>query len=387
MTLFDGIKSFVGFGPEDVQALAAFHDTAVPHIPDISEAFYRRIMEHPDAHAAITGGQAQVDRLKQTLVQWMRSGLAGPHDEAFYEKRARIGRVHVVIGLPQQYMFTAMNVIRLRFRELTETLELPPGVDRQVLSNAIDKLFDMELAIMLQTYREDSDARLRQRERLATIGQLAATIGHDLRNPLGVVQSSLYILRKRMGEDARTTKHLDKIGNQVEVCNEIITDLLELARDRTPHRKDVPVDSLLDEVMERSQVPGDIHVNRRVEGVEVLHIEAGLVRQALVNIVSNAVTALEEAGGTITISVTAAAPEGGVVVTVTDDGPGFPPEVLPKVFDPLVTTRVKGTGLGLALARSVVERHGGQAVAVNTEQGGAQVELHLPAPPSGGVVE
>jgi hypothetical protein len=118
-TYFDDIKSYVGFTDEDAARLRALLPDAEPHFPRISEHFYECIQRHPKAHAALSG-PAQIERLKGTLVEWMRSGLAGPQDEAFFERRCRIGRVHVRINLPQQYMFTAMNVMRLDFREVVD---------------------------------------------------------------------------------------------------------------------------------------------------------------------------------------------------------------------------------------------------------------------------
>jgi signal transduction histidine kinase len=199
MTFFEEVTSYVDFGSRDSARLLEFLPVAAPHFERISEHFYEKILSHPQAHEAISGGAQQVERLKQTLVEWMRSGLAGPHDEEFCKRRARIGHIHVRIGLPQRYMVTAMNVMRLDFRDVVNTeLGERPRAELDALFDALDRLFDLELAIMLETYKLEAEDRLRRRERLATIGQLAASIGHDLRNPLSVIESSLYILRRRM---------------------------------------------------------------------------------------------------------------------------------------------------------------------------------------------
>jgi signal transduction histidine kinase len=87
----------------------------------------------------------------------------------------------------------------------------------------VGRILDLELAIMLHTYREDLLAQQARTERLSTYGQLVASIGHDLRNPLGVIESSLFILRNRVGTDERVHKHLDRIGSQLVVANDIIT--------------------------------------------------------------------------------------------------------------------------------------------------------------------
>ena len=98
---FEDVKAYVAFGPAQAAVLRELVAVLEPHFAVITEKFYARILAHPGAHASITGGGTQVARLKQTLVEWIESGLRGPHDRGFYERRARIGRKHVEIGLPQ----------------------------------------------------------------------------------------------------------------------------------------------------------------------------------------------------------------------------------------------------------------------------------------------
>ena len=107
------------------------------------------------------------------------------------------------------------------------------------MRTALGKILDLELAIMLHTYRDDLLAQQARIERLSTFGQLVGSIGHDLRNPLGVIETSLYILRGRVGEDERATKHLDRIGEQLGVANGIITNLLDMIRNRPLQRERV----------------------------------------------------------------------------------------------------------------------------------------------------
>ena len=215
-TLFDSLKRYVGFTEASSTALRALHPAAQPKFAAIVDDFYDAIEAHPEARAAITGGAAQIERLKQTLIRWLEVLLLGPHDEAYYQLRARIGRVHVRIALPQAFMFTAMNRIRVHLLDVArEALRAdPPGLQRT--ATALNQILDLELAIMLETYREDLLVKNRSAERLATIGQFAASIGHELRNPLGVIESSLFLLRQHLGPEAaaapNVAKHLDRIG-------------------------------------------------------------------------------------------------------------------------------------------------------------------------------
>ncbi|MFO7563791.1 MAG: protoglobin domain-containing protein [Enhygromyxa sp.] len=377
MTFFEEVTNYIGFSDRDSARLREFLPVAAPHFERISEHFYAKILSHPQAHEAITGGAEQVERLKQTLVEWMRSGLAGPHDEEFCTRRARIGHIHVRIGLPQRYMVTAMNVMRLDFRDVVNTeLNERPREQLDELLDALDRLFDLELAIMLETYKIDTEDRLRRRERLATIGQLAASIGHDLRNPLSVIESSLYILRRRMRDDPRASKHVDKIAHQIDECDAIITHLLEMARNQPPRRERVSAVELVDGALETARIPDDFTVEREGFADLELWIDAALIKQALVNLLINAVQAQRAGGGHISLRASVNGDE--VTIAVSDAGPGFDPNTLPLIFEPLVTTKVSGTGLGLALVKSVVERHGGHVSADNRATGGAEVTLCLP---------
>lgn len=375
---FAEVTNYIGFTAEDSARLAAFLPAAAPHFERISEHFYERIVSHPQAHQAISGGSEQIDRLKRTLVEWMRSGLAGPHDQDFALRRARIGYIHVRIGLPQRYMITAMNVMRRDFHEVVSAT-YPSDAERdklEALQIALNRLFDLELAIMLETYKLETDDRLRRRERLATIGQLAASIGHDLRNPLSVIESSLYILRRRVQDDARANKHVEKIAHQIQECDGIITHLLEMARDQAPRREATAAVSLIESALNSARVPEHFVITHEGTTELELWVDAALLKQALVNLLINSVQAQRGRDGQICIRAHVDGPN--LTLSVVDAGPGFDPDTLPIIFEPLVTTKASGTGLGLALVKSVAERHGGHVSADNRPEGGAEVRIHLP---------
>src|SRR5262245_34083082 len=106
-TMFEEMKRYVRFGEQDAHCLAALHPHAAPHLPRIAAEFYDRIREHEPAHNVLSG-EEQINRLQQSLVGWMHRVLSGPHDEAYFQETAKIGKIHVRIGLEQRYMFTAM---------------------------------------------------------------------------------------------------------------------------------------------------------------------------------------------------------------------------------------------------------------------------------------
>ena len=381
LTFFENIKLYVGFTDASSAALRELHPIALPFFQPIVDDFYAVIESHPGARQAITGGQAQIDRLKTTLIEWMDKLLLGPHDEEYYERRARIGRMHVRIALPQLYMFTAIDRIRVRLLDVvrTQIADDPAKVER--IATALNQILDLELAIMLETYKEDLEAKHRNNERLATIGQFAASIGHELRNPLGVVESSLYLLRQHLKTEAEAPsvkKHLDRIGSEVVRANKTIHDLLDLARNRPPQRRPTLLHQLVESAAEAALLPAAVALHVSVPADVTLIIDPDQVRQVLANLFTNAAQALK-GRGQIWVEVEPA-PDGGTRLRVRDDGPGIPAEDRGRVFEALFTTKAKGSGLGLALCRRIMEAHGGR-IEIESRSEGASFLLGFPGSP------
>ena len=371
-TIFEEVKRYVGFDATDEAALRALHPLARDHFARISEVFYQRILQHEDARKALFEGESMVGRLRHSLVLWMDKLLTGPWDETYYELRARIGRKHVDIALPQHYMFGAMNVLRQEFNALIDDAFLSGTAERRGVRLAVGKILDLEMAIMLHTYREDLLSQQARSERLATFGQLVGSIGHELRNPLGVMESSLYILRGRIDAgDARAQKHVGRIGEQLGIANTIISDLLDMIRDKPLHAERVQLREVVEAAALQLHLPIGLESFAQLPEVSG---DASQLRQVFVNLLQNA----QEAGGPAgTVRLDAAADSAQVEVGVSDDGPGVDASVRARLFEPLVTTRQKGIGLGLALVKRIVERHGG-TVAYEPRGKGARFVVRLP---------
>ena len=360
-TFFDNLKRYVGFTDATSATLRRLHPLAQSHFAAIVDDFYAAVEAHPDARAAIAGGPAQIARLKQTLIEWLDTLLLGPHDQRYFERRARIGRVHVRIELPQAFMFTAMNRVRSR---LTEVVRDEPAAQTEAdaMRMALNQILDLELAIMLETYRDDLMAKNRGAERLATIGHFGASIGHELRNPLAVMESSLYLLRHHLGTEVAArpdvAKHLDRVGSEIARANKTIHDLLDLARNRPPQRRPTDVLGLIESAETASLLPPGVRV--KATGIPpqlAIDVDADQFRQVLVNLFINSTHAMSGRG---TIAVMADTPSPAVIrIRVQDDGPGIADEARHRLFEALFTTKAKGTGLGLALCRRILEAHGG----------------------------
>lgn len=374
-TLFEELKRYVGFTDADGELLRSLEPTVSPHFQHISEVFYDRILQHEGARAALVGGESKVGHLKVTLQQWLRQFFLGPWDESYYERRARIGRVHVRISLPQHYMFGAMHVLA---RELYVILDALPAPEAARARLATQKLVDLELAIMLHTYREDLMSQQARSERLSTFGQLVGSIGHELRNPLGVIETSTYILRTLPGLDDKGKKHVDRIEAQVRLANEIVSKLLDMIRDKPLVREPINLDTLARDVAETLKRPADVAFDlTALERVAPIQGDPVQVRQVLTNLMQNAVDALPKGG---TVKVSAGPEKQGVTVYVEDSGTGVLPELRHRLFEPLVTSKTNGVGLGLALVKRIAERHGGSVeVGQSGALGGARFSVYFPS--------
>ncbi|HEX8825015.1 MAG TPA: protoglobin domain-containing protein [Archangium sp.] len=379
-TLFEELKRYVDFGPADEQALRSLHELSQAHFSEIAHVFYTRILEHEGARKALAG-ESQVGHLKVTLRGWMEQLLKGPWDESYYQLRCRIGRMHVRIALPQHYMFGAMNHLRQEFNRIIDEHYLTQPEALRVTRVALGKILDIELAIMLHTYREDLLAQQARSERLSTFGQLVGSIGHELRNPLGVIETSLFILKGRpLATDERALKHLDRIGEQVSLANRIVTDLLDMIRDRPLKREPLRLEEVWKDAL--TSVPLPAGVSLRVEGLgelPSLQGDPGQMRQVFVNLMENAMHAVGEQG---TVSLVASTGPDAVELVLEDSGPGVSDTIRRRMFEPLMTTKARGIGLGLPLVKRILERHGGSIAYAPREGSGARFVLKLPLPPS-----
>jgi two-component system sensor histidine kinase HydH len=376
-TVFQELKRYVRWDESDERALRELHGVAKPQFQRLAEEFYERILAHDGARTALVGGESQVGHLKVMMYTWLDQLLGGPWDEAYWEQRYRIGRVHVRIGLPQHYMFGAMNVHRTGLARIAYERFHADPVALERVRDALAKILDLELAVMLHTYREDLLAQQARIERLSTFGQLVGSIGHDLRNPLGVIETSLYILRTRTGEDERAKKHLDRIGEQLGVANGIITNLLDMIRNRPLARERVALASVLGGASSAVKRPAGVSL--ALEGIDALPPVEGdpvQLRQVFVNLLENAVYAASPEGA---VAVRGRAADGEVALDVEDSGPGVDPVTRRRLFEPLITTKERGIGLGLALVKRIAERHGGSVEYSDRPGGGARFTIRLPA--------
>lgn len=218
--------------------------------------------------------------------------------------------------------------------------------------------------------------RLERLAQLAEIGVRAATVGHELRNPLSVIETSLFLLGERSA-DPRTARLLHRISEQVSISTAIINELLDGARDRVEPRVAVDLAEIAESALDAVPRPGLIAVERTLpRGVGFVLGEARRLRQVVVNLLSNAVRATRERESGALISLALQWDEQRVTLTVRDNGSGIDDPA--KLFELLHTTHAEGLGIGLALSRRIAVDHNGQLTGGNRDSGGAWFTLELP---------
>jgi signal transduction histidine kinase len=245
-------------------------------------------------------------------------------------------------------------------------------------------------ADLKQSYAELARAQeeLVKRERLAALGELSAVVAHEVRNPLGVIFNALGPLRRLLQPTGDAAMLFDIVGEEADRLNRIVADLLDFARPHVPSLEKASLAGLLEDVVDAVRgdpsAGGIDFVADLAPDLPALPVDARMIRQALLNLVQNAVQALPK-GGTVRVAARRGDGAGGpaAVVEIADDGPGIPPELAAKVFEPFFTTKATGTGLGLAVVKRIVEAHGGSIALASPPGGGATFTMRFPIPEAG----
>jgi PAS domain S-box-containing protein len=220
--------------------------------------------------------------------------------------------------------------------------------------------------------------QLVRQERLAALGELAAVVAHEVRNPLGVIFNSLGSLRRLVQPKGDARMLFDIVGEEADRLNRIVGDLLNFAKPSPATLRAEPLDRVLDDAVGAAlaDAGGRIAVVRDVpDGLPLVPMDARLMRQAILNVAVNAVQAMPEGG---TLSVRARLGGDGVVMELADTGEGIPDEVRHRIFEPFFTTKATGTGLGLAVVKRILDDHRGRVEVRAVATGGTLFALHLP---------
>ena len=386
-SLLSALREYVRFDTESAARLQAMGTRMRPYHRRIVDRFYQAILDDPGARAVLKS-EAQVTRLKVSLEDWLEGLFTGPYDESYFEKRARIGRVHVKVGLEQRYMLAAMNVVRLGLHHaLSDASDDGFGPFQDHCS--IDQICDIELAIMLETYREDYVLKkTAEAESLAVMGRLTAGLAHEVRNPLNAATLQLDVLRRiaTRVQDASIRRKIERRTNVVQDelrrLSLLLEDFLNLARARRLEPVRCEARALLEEVVELRRPEIESQGIEFIEDIDmvscVLVAERDRLKQVVNNLITNAVEAVADCRPSTVQIRSRVLDDGSWEVNIIDNGPGISPEVAGRAFESFVTTKDAGTGLGLAIVKRIVDLHGGRANLSPLPGGGTRASFWIP---------
>jgi signal transduction histidine kinase len=387
LSLLFALKDYVGFDTEAARRLQAMGPRIRPHHRSIVDRFYATILADPGARA-ILKTEAEVERLKVSLARWLEELFAGPYDEAYFDKRSKIGRAHVRVGLEQRYMLAGMNVVRVGLhRALSEASDGALGAFEDHC--AIDQICDIELAIMLETYREEYVLKkTAEAESLAVMGRLTAGLAHEVRNPLNAAKLQLDVLRRTAArvQDASTRRKIERRTNVVQDelrrLSLLLDDFLNLARAQRLEPVRCDARALLEEVVELRRPEIESQGIDFIEEIDttpcVLVAERDRLKQVVNNLITNAVEAVSDCRQPSIQIISRTLSGDRWEVSVIDSGVGISPDIAERAFESFVTTKDAGTGLGLAIVKRIVDLHGGAAKLTPLPEGSTRASFWIP---------
>ncbi len=234
---------------------------------------------------------------------------------------------------------------------------------------------------------QEAQEKLIRSEKLAAVGQLAGVVGHELRNPLAAVRNAAYFLSEKakkieaLQQDEKIKQFLAIILREVDSSSRIINDLLDFARWRKPEKKEIFLDEMVKECLSILEKPENITVKIDLPHDQgIISGDPQQIRQVLLNLIKNGLEAMPE-GGTLNISLNQSSDNGIVysVLKIQDQGTGIPDDLKNKIFEPLFTTKLKGTGLGLPVVKQNVEANQGKLKLESEPGKGTTFTVYLPS--------
>ncbi len=293
--------------------------------------------------------------------------------------------------IPTRFLYQAVpsfifSVGEIFLISITFEVFMATGLFTAILSLIFANVAAAIVSLQLHSYRSriyQSVIDRKETDRLVAIGQTAGMIGHDIRNPLQAIVSELYIAKESLSESPSppevkmpALESISLIEEQTDYISKIVSDLQDYARPIKPEYREVDLSKIIVSVFQVVRLPDNIEVKINVAEFPKMVTDQVLIRRALTNLVNNAIQAMPEGG---VLSLNAAKIGETIVISVSDTGGGIPEEIKEKLFTPLVTTKAKGQGLGLAVVKRLVEALGGTIAFESQIDKGTTFTIRLPS--------
>jgi len=219
-------------------------------------------------------------------------------------------------------------------------------------------------------------------EKLSAVGTLASGVSHELRNPLSAIKNAVFLLKRKLSKgavpdiDEKIIQFLDIMDNEIDRCSKIINDLLGFTRVSEPARLAFDINTVVNDALSRVEKAENIKLSKNLQpDLPMVMIDANQIGQVLINLIQNAYQAMTDGGN---LKICTKVSEGFMEVEVGDSGCGIPEKKIKKIFDPLFTTKPRGTGIGLAVCHGIIQKHNG-VIDVKSQEGvGTTMFIKLP---------
>lgn len=341
---------------------STFSDTTVAHLASGRPVLINDLLEIPHPTRA----------MQLMIEEGIRANLTIP----LVTRNELIGCLH--FGATEPYAFSRQH--QEIAREIGDQLAI--GLQQARLYEQTRQHADeLEQRVAERTAQlEAAQAELLHQERLATLGQLTATVSHELRNPLGTLRASVFsIAEKTRNRGLGVEPAIGRIERSVTRCDNIISELLDYTRAPVLQREALAIDQWLRQMLEEHTIPDGVHLVYDLQSDAVVSFDPDRFRRVIVNLVDNACQSMHPGEQPAILTIRTRYTALHVEIEIADTGTGIAPESLARVFEPLYSTRGFGVGLGLTIVQQIVEQHNG-TITIHSEVGrGTQVWISLPS--------
>lgn len=387
----DFIRRQIEFAEEDERNVHALLPAVEPALGGIVDRLLERLLRDPQFGSAFTGGPAHFEHFRGMLRAWLGDMVSGNYDPDYWLRRAALHRPHLHAGLAQQHMPVCLEIIR---QEVNAAVRASGIADGERKLDSFAKLLAFESVALLDSYKRVYDDHIRREERtmveerltrsehLAQLGRMAASLAHEIRNPLAGIGSAIEVIRDGLALNDPRRRVIREIIGQITRLDTAVKDTLDYARPSTPSLVPLDLIATVEHVLESvrgSPVMQQVQVAMVCpEPVPTIRADAGQIEHLAMNLLFNAAQASRRGGR---IEVVFSQTDERVGMSIVDYGQGMDPAVRQRAFEPFYTTKAKGTGLGLAICKRIMEVHHGTISLESTPNVGTRVTVTFPTVP------
>jgi len=337
-----------------------------------SEEKYRSLFENARDVNLTLDLKGKITSINKAAVEYgfKKEDIIGKNQLKFVPKRYWLKLLKELVQIARGKMAEGeIEIITPKGKKIAEYNSNPIIVNKKVVG--------IQTILKDITERKRLQEKLLKSEKLAAIGQLAAAVGHEIRNPLGVINNSSYFLNRRLKDvaDEKVMKHLKIIERKVNSINLIVSDLLDFARKKPPTPKQTDLNDVVLSALSTVAIFENIKVTTKLGEIPPMLLDQEQITRVSQNMILNAVQAMPEGGK---LAIETSRHEDSVKIVFKDTGGGIPEENLPKLFTPLFSTKAKGVGLGLTICQQIIESHGGNITVESKVEKGSTFTVELP---------